>query len=423
MIGLLRPSRHRDFSLLWWGGLVSIAGDWMLMAVLPYVVYLTTGSTVATAGMTVAELAPGIVLGSWAGVLVDRWDRRRVLIVANLLEAVTVCGLLLVVQDERSLPVLYVVAAGQSAISAFSLPAETALLPTLVPERHLVPANALNVLNNRIGRLAGLPVGTALYAGWGLSAVVLADALTFLVAAAVVSGIRARADLPAPVTQEVGRLRAFLDDWVAGLRLVTHERSIAALFAVFALMTFGGTMLDPLTAAWVRDVLHGSASVYALLTTVHAAAGIGGALLIGGIGSRIPARALAGTTSVVAGVLLLVRFNVPVLGVALTLSLCSGLLAVASSIGVETLAQTRVPPAYRGRVFGSLQATIWLLSLLGAVVGGVGAEAVGLLPILDVAAGLVGLSGVVVLLVLPARKGEPATGGAADHAAELGDPS
>ena len=90
MISLLRPSRHRDFSLLWWAGLVSVAGDWMLMAVLPYVVYLVTGSTVATAGMTVAELAPGIVLGSWAGVLVDRWDRRQVLLLANLFQAATV---------------------------------------------------------------------------------------------------------------------------------------------------------------------------------------------------------------------------------------------------------------------------------------------------------------------------------------------
>ena len=92
------------------------------------------------------------------------------------------------------------------------------------------------------------------------------------------------------------------------------------------------------------------------------------------------------------------------------LSLCSGLLAVASSVGVETLAQTRVPAAYRGRVFGSLQATVWLLSLLGAVVGGVGAEIVGLVPMLDVASVLVGLSGVVVLVVLPAREGVPATG-------------
>jgi MFS family permease len=85
------------------------------------------------------------------------------------------------------------------------------------------------------------------------------------------------------------------------------------------------------------------------------------------------------------------------------LSLVSGLAAVASSVGVETLAQQRVPEAYRGRVFGSLQAWIWLLSLLGAVVGGLGAELVGVLPMLDLASLLTAVAGLVVLRGLPFR--------------------
>jgi uncharacterized membrane protein YeaQ/YmgE (transglycosylase-associated protein family) len=60
-----------------------------------------------------------------------------------------------------------------------------------------------------------------------------------------------------------------------------------------------------------------------------------------------------------------------------------------------------VPPAYRGRIFGTLQAAIWLLSLLGAVVGGVGAERLGVVGMLDVASVLVGAAGAVVLLALP----------------------
>ncbi len=98
------------------------------------------------------------------------------------------------------------------------------------------------------------------------------------------------------------------------------------------------------------------------------------------------------------------RFNVPVVGVAVVLSLLQGFLAVASAVGVEALAQQRVPESYRGRVFGSLQATIWLLSVLGAVVAGVGAEVVGLLPVLDLAAGLTVLSGVVILVAMPGRR-------------------
>ncbi len=101
-----------------------------------------------------------------------------------------------------------------------------------------------------------------------------------------------------------------------------------------------------------------------------------------------------------AGALLFVRFNLPVVTVAVAISLVQGLFAVASSVGVEALAQERVPAAYRGRVFGTLQATVWLASLLGAVVGGVLAELVGLLAALDLAAALTVLAGVVVLVAL-----------------------
>ena len=91
---------RRDFALLWTGGLVSIAGDWVLNAALPFFVYERTGSTIATAGMIVAELAPGVVIGSVAGVFVDRWDRKHVLVVANVLQAATVGALLLVTRPE-----------------------------------------------------------------------------------------------------------------------------------------------------------------------------------------------------------------------------------------------------------------------------------------------------------------------------------
>jgi predicted MFS family arabinose efflux permease len=73
-------------------------------------------------------------------------------------------------------------------------------------------------------------------------------------------------------------------------------------------------------------------------------------------------------------------------------------------VGVDTLAQLRVPEAYRGRVFGSLQAAIWLSSLLGAAIGGIGAEWIGVLGMLDVASVLVLLAGVVVLVAVPARE-------------------
>ncbi|HEX5800806.1 MAG TPA: MFS transporter [Gaiellaceae bacterium] len=400
MLALLR---RRDFALLWLGGLVSVTGDWVLRAALPYFVYERTGSTVATAGMIAAALAPGIVLGSVAGVFVDRWNRKRVLVAGNLLQAGTV-ALLLLVPHEGWLWVVFAVAAAQSLIGSFSSPAESALLPTLVGDEQLVAANALNVVNNRIGRLLGVPLGATLLAALGLELVVVVDAASFVLAALLVSPIVAppsarvlRAAAGAVSAAAGSAWTAFWGEWLDGLRLVGRERVLAVVFGVLGLMTFGGTMLDPLTVAWVRDVLGEGPQVYALLLTAHAASGIAGAVLVSRIDVRLAPRLLVGWSSIAAGIALAVRYNVPSVPLALGLSLFVGLTSVASAVGVETLVQRAVRDDYRGRVFGALGATGSLLSLLGALTAGVLAEVVGLVTMLNVASALIALAGLVVL--------------------------
>jgi MFS family permease len=403
---MLRLLRRRDFALLWFGGLVSIAGDWVLYAALPYFVYQQTGSTVATAAMIVAELAPGVLLGSFAGVFVDRWDRKRVLVIGNLLEAAAV-ALLLFVPGGGWIGLVYVAAIVQASVAAFAMPAENALLPALVDVGDLVTANALNALNNRLGRLIGLPLGGTLLGVFGLRGVVVGDCLTFLFAAAMIAAIAAAhtcaAVDDAGVAEEArGAWAAFWHEWRDGMRLVVHERSVGVLFVVLGLMTFGGTMLDPLNAPWVRDVLEQGPQVYAWLLTTSAASGILGTLLVGRFGRRLPPRVLMGWSSMLAGALLLVRFNVPSVGLAFALSVPNGITSVASAVGVETLIQRTVSAEHRGRIFGALGASGALLSLLGAGVGGALAEVVGIVTMLNVAAGLTVLAGLVVLRAFPA---------------------
>ena len=392
---MLSVLRRRDFALLWTGGLVSVAGDWVLNAALPFFVYEETGSTVATAGMIVARLAPSVVLGSVAGVFVDRWNRKRVLVWANLLQAAIV-ALLMLVPGEGWLWVVFAVAAAQSVVSAFSSPAESALLPSLVGPEELIAANSLNTLNNRIARLAGVPLGGVLLTSSGLEAVVVVDMLSFAAAAMLIAPIApphvARVPLQASSAWE-----SFWREWLEGLRLVGSDRTIALLFLVLGLMTFGGTMLDPLTVAWVRDVLDEGPQVFALILTVHAASGIVGSLLVGRFGRRFTPRDLIGWGSVVAGAALALRYNIPALALALAMSAVAGITSVASSIGVETLAMQSVPDELRGRVFGSLNATLGLLSLAGATVAGLVAEIVGIVPMLNVATALIALAGVLVL--------------------------
>src|SRR5215211_1948058 len=296
MLALLR---RRDFGLLWLGGFVSVAGDWVLNVALPFFVFERTGSTVATAGMIVAELVPGVVLGTVAGVFVDRWNRKRVLVLGNLLAAATV-ALLLLVPGGGWLGLVYVVAVAQASVAALMIPAESALLPSLVDDRDLVAANALNALNNRLGRLVGVPLGGALLGFLGLRSVVVVDCATFVAAALLITSIRvpARAVSAAEDVAEVARTAwtAFWREWRDGMAIVRRERTIAVIFVVLGLMTFGGTMLDPLYVAWVRDLLRRGPEVYSWLLTAHAASGIVGTLLVGRFAARLTPRALMGWT-------------------------------------------------------------------------------------------------------------------------------
>ena len=133
-------------------------GDYMLFVALPIYIYETTGSTLATSLMFMAGAAPRVLLGSVAGVFVDRWPRQRTMVICNLLLALGVTPLLLVALG-GPIWTVYVVAIFQSSINQFFGPAETALLPTLVEQKQLVSANALNALNNNLARFIGPAAG------------------------------------------------------------------------------------------------------------------------------------------------------------------------------------------------------------------------------------------------------------------------
>ncbi len=200
---MLTVLRQRNFALVWVAGLISLTGDWLLSVALPLVVYELTGSTLATAATVATRVLPRLLLGSVAGVFVDRWDRRRTMIAANLLLGLCLLPLLLV-RSADWLWLLYLVSFVQAILAQFLAPAENALLPLLVAEADLVPANALNGLNNNLARLVGPPLGGLVVAAWGLGGAALLDAASFLVAAGLVALVRAPGGAPRAATPGAG---------------------------------------------------------------------------------------------------------------------------------------------------------------------------------------------------------------------------
>jgi MFS family permease len=181
---------HRDLRLVLSAGLISMTGDWILKIGLVYRVYVLTGSTVASALTMASSFLPQVLLGAVAGVFADRWDRRRTMIVANLLLAAGLLPLLLV-HGADQIWIVFAVLLFESIVQQFLSPAEQALLPGLVPDDQLITANAVSGQVQNLARLAGSGLGGVIAAAGGIAAVALADAASFVVSAALIAVVAA----------------------------------------------------------------------------------------------------------------------------------------------------------------------------------------------------------------------------------------
>ena len=388
---MLQVLRQRDFALLWFAGLISLTGDWMLIVALPVTVYELTGSAVATSGILIANRLPSLLLGSFAGVFVDRWDRKRTMVTSNLLRA-PVLLLLFAVDSADRVWVVYVVAFVVSTLGQFFRPAENALLPRLVGDAYLVPANALNALNDNLSRLIGPALG-GLIAGWyGLGGVAAIDAASFLLAAVMIAAIatstRPERTPPSDVATVPGAWAAVWHEWLAGLRLVRGNRALRVVFGVIAISSFGEGVMGTAFWVYVDEALHGGTLEAGWLMSAQAVGGLAGAVAIGAWAKGQPPLRLLAWGAIGIGLIDLAIFNypafIPGIWLALTLFVIVGLPVAAFGTGFTTAIQTESEDAYRGRIFGALSTTMALLMIAGAAIAGVATERLGAVAVLTI---------------------------------------
>ncbi len=387
--------------LVWWAGLVSGMGNYMLFVALPVYVYRETGSTLATGISVVATALPPTLVGQVAGVLVDRWDYRRTMLLANL--ALVPVTLLFLSVTSAPWWLVVPVAFVQASVGQFLGPAENALLPTLVSKKRLGAANSLNALNNNLARLVGPALGGLLIAGLGFAGVVVVDALTYLMAALLILGVKGqKTDRRKRQTLQLESSYArLLTEWRDGLAAVRTNRFLMLSFAAAALVGFGEGFISTLMAPFVAKILGGGGPELGYIFSAQAVGGVAAGLLLTGYADRMPSVRLLARGGLLSGLMLLSIFNYPLvyprLWPALVLTAVAGLPFAAWGTAQMTLLQTEAEPEKRGRIFASYFATFGLCQLLGMVVSGYLGDAVGVM-VINVDAGMYLLAGCVVLV-------------------------
>lgn len=405
---LLTTLRQRNFALLWLGGLISQTGDWLLMIGLPVYVYTQTGSALATSLTLITGFVPGLLFGSLAGVLVDRWDRKWTLIISNLLLAIGLLPLL-AVHSKASLWIVYIVLFFESTIEQVVQPAENALLPNLVNKELLVSANALVSVGSNTARLAGAALGGVVLTLVGLGGVTLLDALSFLFVSILVMLIRMPTQLAPPKEGEIpagapATWKQLVQEWLEGLQLIYRERTLTILLIAFALTRLGEGIFGVLLVVFVKQVLFSGAIVYGSLLAVQAVGSLIGGLVIGHIGNRIPPLRLLGVGLFTFGSIDLLIIDLPIfvhgLVIVFLLFILVGLPGAASVVGFNASLQILVEDKLRGRVFGALLTSGSLLTLIGMGLAGTLGDQLGPVLMLNGQGGMYVFSGLLVLLTL-----------------------
>lgn len=360
-VGALRPLRHREFALMWAGLATSLVGDGIYLVAIAWQAYELSDTPLALSAVGVAWTLPMVLMLLAGGVISDRRDRRRVMVLADLMRAAVVAiAAVLSISGALELWHLIVLVAIYGVGDALFLPSATAIVPTLIPADEVVLANALQHLARPLTfRFVGPALGGILVATGGAGFGFAINALTFLVSAACVGAMR-----PAPAPAPPGGLdarpaRAAMREIREGLAYVRSQPWLWATLgaAGLALLAFQGP-LEVLVPYRIKHELGLGAATFG---AVLAAGGLGrivGALAIGQRG--LPRRHVtvmyvswALATGAIAGYAVATeRWQL------MAIAAVAGLLEGTGAIVWGTLMQTRVP----GHLLGRVSSLDWMAS-------------------------------------------------------------
>lgn len=365
--------RNRNYRLLWSGQVVSQLGDWFNSVAVYALLLELTGNATSVALMIVVQFLPQAVIGPLAGVVVDRFDRRRIMIVADIVRGALVLGLPFAARAGH-VPLIYAIVGTTVAATAFFEPARTAVIPRVTGTADLLTANALSSATWSAMLAIGAGLGGAVTAIMGRDVAFLVNAVSFFASAVFIA--RTQFDGSAPSSSRERTLASMtgLTDLIEGARYVRSNRHVAALMLVKAGWGMSGGVILLLTVLGERVFALGGSSA-AGIGLMFAARGVGAGL--GPIAARAwlgqdeeqMRRAIAPSYLLAALFFLILGWSS---GISVATTAVVGSFAAGSVLWVfsTVLLQLAVPDRFRGRVFATELALLMVISALSSLVAG-----------------------------------------------------
>jgi len=371
---LTRALQHRNFRLFFGGQSISLVGTWITRVATSWLVYRLTGSELLLGIAGFAGQIPTLIITPFAGVLVDRHDRRRILLVTQAGSLVQSAVLaVLTYTDVITVKQIIWLQVIQGVINSFDTPARQAFVSEMVEDRRDLPnAIALNSSMVNGTRIIGPSIGGLLIAGFGEAWCFAIDAISYI---AVIGSILAMR-VPPRARHEAAEMH-LLDELQHGWKYVLHSVPIRTALLLVAIVSAAGTPYTVLMPAIAKEVLHGGPNTLGLLMTATGVGALAGALYLAQRESVIGLGRIIMWASAVFGIGLVVFSQLTSLWLSFVVLAIAGCGFMIHLAATNTILQTIVEERLRGRVMSFYTMAFFGTVPIGSLIGGVMADRYG----------------------------------------------
>ena len=377
--------QHKPFRTLWLAQFVSIFGDFLaLFGVISLITFRLHGTAVQVTAVTIAYVLPLAVISPVAGVFVDHWNIKRLMIASDIIRAALIV-LLVFVTDVGQICVIFALI---STVSSFFTPAQSVTMRTIVPGEGLLAANAVMTQAFYIVRLFSPFAAGALIAALGETACFYLDTASFAFSAFMISSLVILRPQRGQGEKTVGSLTR---DFLEGNKFIFTHSGLAFVFLAMAVAMFVLSSFSPLISIYIRDSLGAGPFIFGVISSM---VGIG---LIAGSQALTRVHASVPRTNIVLGGLFALGLGAALLGafhdipMAALSTFTMGFAISFVLVPAQTMSQQETPPALLGRVSSTFMSLIAVAQVLGLLLSGYLAQRLGIRPLFMASAGFLAL--------------------------------
>jgi MFS family permease len=338
---------------------------------------------------------PTVVLGPIAGAAADRYDRRLLMVGADIISAAVLGLCLLVVASGFTLAGVYASVLAVNVLATFHRPASEALLPSLAGDENIGRANSALRMATRLAMIGGPALASGLTTVGGFGLVLAVDAVTFLGSSALIAGI-----VSARVVRDGSHVDSPLRSALAGLTYARNHRAVRTVIGAVGLTMLVASIVNAGTLALVSDALHLPESRYGILLAAEGGGALALALLFTYLGPRIPLLPTGAAALLTTGGATVALGLSPGMAMAIAAQVVMGMGVVGLQVAFASYLQRETPDEFRGRVMSLVLMVSSVGALLGLAATGPSVYLLGVRAALAFAGGLICLSALPVLLLL-----------------------